>query len=374
MKNEEGRMKNLMNGARKVKKEELCGNPQGGAERGMTPPEDPRSSLFGLRSWFRNLLKVALPLLLGGFILYWVYRDFDFAQAARVLRHGIRWDWMALSLFFGVWSHVERAMRWRQTLEPLGYRPRASRLVDAIYLSYATSLVIPRVGEVSRCGVLSRYEGVPFSKSLGTVVTERLVDTLCMLFLAGVTLVIELPVFLTFFRQTGTKIPSLVHLLTSPWFYVALFCVVGVLVLAVWLVRMLSFFERVRGVVLDVWQGVMSLRRVRNVPLFLLHTVLMWLCYFLHFYLTFYCFPFSEGLGVQAGLVMFVAGTFAVIVPTPNGAGPWHFAVITMMMLYGVSSADASLFALLVHGIQTLLVIVLGLWGWLHLVLGGRKG
>lgn len=69
----------------------------------------------------------------------------------------------------------------------------------------------------------------------------------------------------------------------------------------------------------------------------------MWLCYFLHFYLTFYCFPFSADLGLQAGLVMFVAGTFAVIVPTPNGAGPWHFAVITMMMLYGVSSSDAAL-------------------------------
>lgn len=330
----------------------------------------PRSSFNGVS----RLLKVALPLLLGAFILYWVYRDFDFTQAVRVLRHGIRWDWMALSLFFGVWSHVERALRWRQTLEPLGYRPRASHLVDAIYLSYATSLVIPRVGEVSRCGVLSRYDEVPFSKSLGTVVTERLVDTLCMLLITGATLLLQLPVFLTFFRQTGTKIPSLVHLLTSPWFYVALFCVVGVLVLAVWLVRMLSFFERVRGVVLDVWQGIVSLRRVRSVPLFLLHTVLMWLCYFFHFYLTFYCFSFTEGLGVQAGLVMFVAGTFAVIVPTPNGAGPWHFAVITMMMLYGVSSADASLFALLVHGIQTLLVIVLGLWGWLHLMLGGRKG
>ena len=70
---------------------------------------------------------------------------------------------------------------------------------------------------------------------------------------------------------------------------------------------------------------------------------------------------------------MYVAGTCAGIVPTPNGAGPWHFAVITMMMLYGVSSSDAALFALLVHGIQTLLVIVLGLWGWLHLVLSGKK-
>ena len=261
----------------------------------------PRSSF----NWFSRLLKLALPLLLGAFILYWVYRDFDFAQAVRVLRHGIRWEWMALSLFFGVWSHVERALRWRQTLEPLGCRPRRSHLVDAVYLSYATSLVIPRVGEVSRCGALSRYDGVPFSKSLGTVVTERLVDTFCILLITGATLLLQLPVFVTFFRQTGTKIPSLVHLFTSPWFYVALFSVVGVVVVLVRLVRMLSFFERVRGVVLDVWQGVMSLRRVRSVPLFLLHTVLMWLCYFLHFYLTFYCFPFTSPLGVQAGLAAF---------------------------------------------------------------------
>ena len=168
------------------------------------------------KGFYRNLAKVALPLLLGAFILYWVYRDFDFAQAAVVLRHGIRWDWMALSLFFGVWSHVERALRWRQTLEPLGCRPRPSHLVDAVYLSYATSLVIPRVGEVPRCGVLSRYDRVPFSKSLGTVVTERLVDTLCILLITGGTLLLELPVFLTFFRQTGTKIPSLEHLLSYP--------------------------------------------------------------------------------------------------------------------------------------------------------------
>ena len=63
---------------------------------------------------------------------------------------------------------------------------------------------------------------------------------------------------------------------------------------------------------------------------------------------------------------MFVGGTLAVIVPTPNGAGPWHFAVITMMMLYGVSVTDAGIFGLIVHAIQSLLVVVLGLWGWLH--------
>ena len=314
----------------------------------------------------KNIVKTALPLMLGAFILYWVYRDFDFTRTGEALLHDMRWDWMGLSLLFGVLSHVVRALRWGQMLQPLGVHPRTSRLVDAIYVSYAASLVVPRIGEVTRCGMLARGNGVPFSQSLGTVVTERLVDTLCILLITGSTLALELPVFLTFFHQTGTKIPSLLHLLSSPWFYVSLFSVVGVLVLAVWLVRMFSFYERVRGVVLDVWQGILSLRRVRHVPLYLTYTGLLWACYFLHFYLTFHCFSFTEGLGLQAGLVMFVAGTFAVIVPTPNGAGPWHFAVITMMMLYGVSDADASLFALIVHGTQTLLVILLGLWGWLH--------
>ena len=86
---------------------------------------------------------------------------------------------------------------------------------------------------------------------------------------------------------------------------------------------------------MNIWEGVMSLKNVKNVPLFVLYTLLIWLCYFYHFYITFYCFQFTEHLSFLAGMVMFVGGTFAVIVPTPNGAGPWHFAVITMMMLYG---------------------------------------
>ncbi|MDO4165743.1 MAG: lysylphosphatidylglycerol synthase transmembrane domain-containing protein [Bacteroides sp.] len=321
----------------------------------------------------KNILKVALPIILGAFILYWVYRDFDFARARDVLLHGTDWGWMAVSLFFGVMSHVVRGWRWKQTLEPLEAYPRTGDCVDAIFVSYATNLVLPRVGEVSRCGVLARYDNVSFSKSLGTVVTERLIDTLCILLITGITFLAQMPVFLTFFEETGTKIPSLMHLLTSPWFYVSLFSVVGVLVLMYFLLRSLSFFGKVKETLLNVWEGVMSLRNVRNVPLFVLYTVLIWACYFFHFYVTFFCFSFTAHLSVLAGLVMFVGGTFAVIVPTPNGAGPWHFAVITMMMLYGVGATEAGIFALIVHGIQTLLVIVLGVWGWLHLMLVRRK-
>ena len=327
---------------------------------------------FKMNKLLKKTLKVVLPILLGGFILYWVYRDFDFAKAEYVLLHGTNWGWMLLSLFFGVMSHVFRGWRWK-TLEPMGARPRTSDCVDAIFVSYATNLILPRVGEVSRCGVLAKYDNVSFAKSLGTVVTERLVDTLCILLITGITFLVQMPVFMQFFAETGTKIPSLVHLVTSPWFYVVLFSIIGVCVLLYYLLRMLSFFERVKGIVLNVWEGVMSLRKVKNVPLFILYTLLIWACYFYHFYITFFCFQFTEHLSFLAALVMFVGGTFAVIVPTPNGAGPWHFAVITMMMLYGVNATDAGIFALIVHGIQTLLVIVLGIWGSLHLSLVNRK-
>lgn len=321
----------------------------------------------------KNTSKVTLPVILGIFVLYWVYYDFDFSQVGYTLLHATDWGWMTISLFFGIMSHVLRGWRWVQTLTPLGVSPRKSNCVDAIFLSYATNLILPRVGEVSRCGLLARYDHIPFAKSLGTVVTERLIDGLCILAISGMTLLLQMPVFALFFRETGTKIPSFVHLLTSPWFYVVFFSVIGVCILLYRLLRMLSFFERVKGTIHNVAEGIRSLRSVHHKPLFILYTLFIWACYFFHFFFTFYCFPFTETLSLQAGLVMFVGGTFAVIVPTPNGAGPWHFAVITMMMLYGVSDTNASIFALIVHGIQTLLVILLGIWGWIHITLTGRK-
>lgn len=327
-----------------------------------------------MKKLIKKALKLILPLVLGGFVLYWVYRDFDFAKAGEVLIHGTNWWWMFFSLIFGVFAQVIRGWRWKQTLEPLDVYPKRSDCVNAIFISYAASLVVPRVGEVSRCGILAKYDDVSFSKSLGTVVTERLVDMLTIALISGVTVLLQFPVFVTFLEQTGTKIPSVIHLITSVWFYVILFCAIGVVILLYYLRHTLFFYEQVKGVVLNVFEGIMSLRDVKNIPLFVLYTVLIWGSYFFHFYFTFYCFAFTSHLSVLAALVMFVGGTFAVIVPTPNGAGPWHFAVISMMMLYGVNATDAGIFALIVHGIQTLLVVVLGIYATAVLSLKKRAG
>ena len=316
---------------------------------------------------FKKILQVVFPLLLGTFILFWVYRDFNFQRVGEVLTDGMDYRWMALSLVFGVFANLFRGWRWKLALEPLGEYPKTSHCVYAIFISYASNLVIPRVGEVTRCGVLSKYDGVSFSQSLGTVVSERMIDTLCVGLITGLVLLLQMPVFATFFAETGTNVGRYAEVLTSGHFYLIILCALAILVLAFFLIRNIALFAKLKGILQNIWQGVIALKDIRQIPLYIMYTLGIWVCYFLEFYLAFYAFGFSAHLGITAGLVMFVVGTLAVIVPTPNGAGPWHFAVMTMMMLYGVGKEDAGIFALLVHGIQTFLLILLGIYGLLAL-------
>ena len=315
----------------------------------------------------QNILKIALPLLLGGAILYWMYRDFDLASIRDVLLYEMNWTWMILSLPFGILAQAFRGWRWCQTLEPVGERPRRSVAVDSIFLSYATSLVIPRVGEFLRCGILKRWDGVSFSKSLGTVVTERAIDTLVVLACTGATLLFQMSIFGTFFKKTGTSLDSILQGFSATGYLVTAICAAAILLLLHWLLKRLSIYNKVKTTFSGIWEGVISLKDVKNLPLFLFFTLGIWACYFLHYYLTFFCFDFTAHLGTGCALVSFAVGTIAVIVPTPNGAGPWHFAVKTMLILYGVQDEQALYFVLIVHTTQTMLVILLGVYSWLSL-------
>ena len=314
-----------------------------------------------------RLLKIAMPLVLGGAILYWMYRDFDFQTVGHVMLHEMDWTWMLLSFPFGILAQMLRGWRWKQTLDPIGEHPRCSTTENAVFLSYAASLVIPRIGEFTRCGVLKRWDGVNFSKALGTVVTERIVDMLLMLLIVGATLLFEMSTFGTFFRQTGTNISGVLSRFTGAGWFVTVICLVAIVVLLWVLLRNLSIYNKVKSTLEGIWEGVTSLRSVNSKSLFAAMTVGIWLCYFLHYYLTFFCFDFTADLGVSCALVTFAVGSIAVIVPTPNGAGPWHFAVKTMLILYGVQDEQALYFVLIVHTLQTMFVVLLGVYGWARL-------
>ncbi len=320
-----------------------------------------------VRKIANNMLKVVVSLVLGGAILYWMYRGFDFDQIKEVLLHGMNWTWMLLSFPFGILAQMFRGWRWHQALEPIGEHPRTSVAINAIFLSYAASLIVPRVGEFARCGVLRRWDGISFPRALGTVVTERAIDSLLVVAITAVTLLSQAPVFGTFFARTGTSLDGILSKFTATGYLVTAVCALAVILLLGYLLRKMSIYNKVKSTFTGLWQGVMSLRSVRNVPLFVFYTLAIWLSYFLHYYLTFYCFDATRHLGLSCALVTFIVGSIAVVVPTPNGAGPWHFAVKTMLILYGVAGTDALYFVLIVHSVQTLLVVLLGIYAWIAL-------
>ena len=316
----------------------------------------------------KKTLNIVLPIVLGGAILWWMYRDFDLRSAWNTLVYDTNWWWMAFSFVFGVTAQVFRGLRWKQTLEPLGEHPHTSNCIHAIFISYASSLVIPRSGEVARCGVLTKYDGTSFAKSLGTVVTERIIDSLLIIALALVVFLLQIRTFINFFDETGTSLVGWLHGFTSTGYIVTAICLVFTVVFLWIAIRHFTVFARIRQIVNDIKEGIFSLKDVRNKGLFAFYTFAIWASYFLHFYITFFCFDSTVGLGVMVALVAFVVGSFAVIVPTPNGLGSWHFAVKTVLVLCGVEcAADAETFVLIVHAVQTALIPILGVYSLIAL-------
>lgn len=326
-----------------------------------------------MKKILKTTMKIALPLLIAGGLLYWMYRDFDFAEAKHILLHETNVWWLLASLVPITLSHVIRGLRWLLTLAPLGYRPKVGDSVDSIFVAYAANVLVPRVGEVSRCAVLTKYDRIPFSKALGTLVAERLIDMLLVAVFVCVMLLTQFDVFMSLFATTGTSGISLGSLLVSPKTYIVIAAIVaGAALLWLWL-KNTTLYAKMKQLVRGFVDGLMSLRTMQHKGLFVLYTLGIWVGYFLEFYIAFFCFPFTADLSVVQGLVIFAAISLAIIIPTPNGAGPWHFVVISMMTLYGVSHADASSFALIVHTFQTLGVIMLGVYGWVALQVRNRK-
>lgn len=302
-----------------------------------------------------------------------MYRGFRWEDVRQALQSDMSWTWMLLSFPFGISAQVFRALRWKQALAPLGENPRLHTCINAVFVSYGSSLIVPRVGEMLRCGILRRWEGTNFSKGVGTVVTERVIDSSLVMLLALVTAACQIPVFMNFFAKTGVSLQGFLGTFTTTGYLVTILSGILILCMVALLVWRLNFFSRTRAVLTDLKDGLFSVRYVQNPTLFILYSVGIWLSYYLHFYLTFYCFQYTAQLGPMAALVAFVVGCFAVLVPTPNGAGPWHFAVKTVLVLYGVSQTDGAMFVLVVHTIQTLLVVALGLYGTAALALSRKR-
>ncbi|MBC8006382.1 MAG: flippase-like domain-containing protein, partial [Verrucomicrobia bacterium] len=184
----------------------------------------------------QNILKTLKFLsffLLGIFIFWMVYKDQDINRIKSVLSNEVNYFWIIVSIFLGFLSHISRTIRWNLMIEPLGHKPRTLNTLLAVMVGYLMNLALPRMGEISRCGVLARYEKIQFTKLIGTVVLERLIDMLVLLLLLLIVVITQFGQMVEFLHNNPDVQVKLQSILRSPTLYITL---AGILLL-IWFTR-----------------------------------------------------------------------------------------------------------------------------------------
>jgi len=315
-----------------------------------------------------SLIKVGLPLLLGGGLLWMLYRDMDSPSIVQVMRRGMRYDIILFSLLFGLAGNIIRACRWGLLIDSLGDRCKTKNLIYAVLGNYAINFLLPRAGELWRCGVIAKYEKIPFSKLFGTLLIDRMSDTLAVAAIALCLLIFNF----TFFERFLTANPNLFLAFPNEWLLIGALLLIAAAWLTLTRLTHLAFIQKVRHFLRNVWEGMKSIRLMKRKRLFLLHTLLLWTAYFLFFYITFFAFPFTRPLSVGTALIVFTLASIAIGLPVQGGIGVWHFTVIAAMTRFGVNNSDAAAFALVVHTLQSLWQILCGLFAICALPLANR--
>ena len=312
----------------------------------------------------RTLIKVILPLSLGIILLWYLYRNQDISEMIHVIKKGVRYDIILFSLIFGMLGNIIRGFRWGMLIDSLGKRVRRTTVIYAVLGNYAINLALPRVGEIWRCGVTSKYEKIPFTKLLGTLFIDRIMDVLVVGLLTLCLSVFNIRFFRNFFSENPPVIVETMNrFLTSPWTYLSL----ALLALTVWFVfvkmKHLSLVNKAKDMMKNVLEGVKSLWKIKYKVRFIIETLLIWSCYFLYFYITFFAFDFTRDLGVRIALIAFAMSALGVAVPVQGGIGIWHFMVMTTLIAFGVDKNDAGAFAMVVFAVQTVWTALAGLFG-----------
>jgi uncharacterized protein (TIRG00374 family) len=316
-----------------------------------------------LKQIFRKTFRVILPLLLGCLLLWYLYQGQDFGEMMEVAKKGVRYDILLFSLLFGLGGNIFRGLRWGLLIDSLGAHVKKKNVILAVLGNYAINMVLPRVGEIWRCGVTSKYEKIPFTRLIGTMLVDRVMDTVVVSLAFVIVFSFNLSFFSVYFSRNPEFVEGIYSMFSSVWMYAAILLFVAVVWFCMKKWEHLSFVKKIKDAILNIWEGIKCLWKLDRKALFVFQTLMIWGCYFLYFYITFYAFDFTCNSGIRTGLIVFLMGSIGVAVPIQGGIGVWHFMVISTLVTFGVSEVDAGAFALVVYTIQTVWTIITGLAG-----------
>lgn len=313
-----------------------------------------------------NLIKYIIPMAISVGLCYLLFTGIDFGEMLEIIRTQCDFRWIALAMGINIVSFVCRAFRWRIQLRALGIDPPIHALIYSIFGTYSVNIVFPRLGEVWRTGYIAQRQHAQFTSVFGSMVADRLADTVTVLILGAVTFFMASSAILDFMEANVESYKSIGNFLTSPWLWGSAI----VLFAGAWIFMRSRtrnpWVMRVQNVIRELWDGFAVIVRMKGKGEWLLWTIGIWGCFGIQMYICFFAFPFTREVldqyGVIAAQVTFVLGSLSMGVPSNGGIGPWQWAVIFALSIYGVSHTNAAAFANLVLGSQTLMLIILGIF------------
>jgi uncharacterized protein (TIRG00374 family) len=310
-----------------------------------------------LKSRISNIIKLALSIGLGVGLVWWFINQMTPEQREETLNSFSKanYFWLLMPMIFGFLSNFLRAQRWRLLLRSLGYNPGFLNTFLSVMVMFFANLFIPRLGEVLRCSLLAKYENVPVEKSIGTMVVERVIDLFSIFLLLGFLMLIEYDRLLGYFTENviNKEEASAANPLLKYGLPVAIILAIsGFAAYTVrkhgWTQLKETFLHRMKG----LWDGVKSIRYLRNFKQFIVLTITMWVAYFLMIYLGFRALEETAGLGLMAALACLIFGGFAMVA-TPGGIGAYPLTIRAVLLLYGIAEVTGGALGTMIWGVQT---------------------
>lgn len=310
-----------------------------------------------------NFLKFIISLGIGVGLVFWSLKDVTAEQKKMILDafKSANYFWLFLLMFIGLASNFFRAQRWRLLLRPIGYNPNYWNTFSAVMAMFFFNLLFPRLGELMRCTILYRYEKVPVEKSIGTMVLERIIDLVCILVLGVIILLFEYQRFYVFFAEIAAKIN---------------FVKVGIAGVIATIAGIIAFYflnkkkaihneiVREEHVIIaklkGLWQGLISIKDLKERWEFIFHTFAIWICYILMPYFGFKCMEETAGLGLTAAMAAVFFGGFAMVL-TQGGVGAFQIVIQKILVAYGIGEIIGLSYGWISWTVQTASVIIAGI-------------
>lgn len=311
-----------------------------------------------------GILKIVIPLGIGVYVVWYQFNQLTDDQISQIRNsfENANYFWVLLSVSFGVLSHISRAYRWKYTLQPLGYKTRFINNFFGVMIGYVANIVLPRLGEVWRCVMVSRYEKVSFEKIFGTVVAERVADMVVLLMIVATVTILQLNRLkdtLSELLSGFVESNSVTELALK--FGVALLVSItgGILGWRVISRSKNNLISKIRGLIQGLAEGILSIIKMENKWAFLGHTAFIWIMYVAMYYVPFLALPETSNASISAVLASFVMASFSIVL-VQGGIGVYPVAVAQTLTLYGIDYESGFAMGWIIWVAQTVMVVSFG--------------